>query len=732
MGKLFGRYRNLVHFFALLFLGVFCLLLTKFHFFANPVPSEIYNAVFYFQFLLVFSGYCISFRLGRILLIVGVLLLSRLPYFAYSNSNFLLIGGFFTGGIWGLTFKIFLSYARVSPFVRSIHDRFTFTRGLENRGLSYSYFPIILFLLILLLNSFIKFFHLPLLTGTDLQDYYFFPESPSRSLYSLTANIILPMIYALVYCYAEERSFYSFNQGAFRDFGEGILYSFAIQSIVIFIQTFISISFLAQGTNNAADLGRVTGLFRDAGSATWMYPILLIYSLHYSVKELNISLPRHIFMLSVVLLIMGGILGYKQGRAYNLILFSSFLLFHMKNYKRYKNNLGFLKSIFFMLSLFLCTAVLFIFFSKISNTGRLWDIIINFNTNRITLSEENKKVLTPEKCENCNESIDKGLGKSGLDQEDSSNLADKILALDPPRQYLNQVAIHIFEKNLFLGGGVGSIPMNIKDPTFPIPNPGGVLDGHGAGSFYMGILADVGILGTLMILVWLFLQIYWRSHLTYVLYLVIPLLFGYHVAHPDGSVFLIIILTSLHRIKFMPQGKSKLFSIGIIICSLIFLIKSISFLLNEKKVPEFRYDNNLFYQISYYQKGKILNKDLVSPDNPVVQGNEISYNTFKGKLIWKLGQTGKLGSCTFLGEETLLSTIRMRWTYLDQDYMERGHEDISISKYDFNSRVHIPANGVYVVIEELDSSDFPINRGTIFSVKSSCFSDKNEFLGEKN
>lgn len=690
MNFLKSRYRNILHFYSLIFLGSICFFLGKLHNFANPVPSDQYYAVFFFQFLLVFIGYSISFRLGRVLLITGVFLLSRLSSFAYPNSNILVVGGFFTGGVMGLAFKIYIDYSNISPFVRSIHDRFTFTRGLEYRGVSFIYFPFIFFLSVLLIDRYINFFHFPLLTGTEIQDYFYFPNEPSRSLYSLSANIIIPMLYALIYFYAEERSFYNYNQGAFRDFGEGILYAFAIQSIVIFIQTFISLDFLAQGTNNAPLLGRATGLFRDAGSATWMYPLLLIYSLHYAVKELNISHPKHILFLSLFLLFLGGILGYRQGRAYNLILFFSFVLFHIKNLKRYKNNLGIFQTIAYVFLLIWATTVGFYFFAKFTNEGKLWSLITSFS-----------------------------IGDSSL---------ARLLNLDPARTYLNEVALRVFSENPFLGGGIAGVTVSLKNPNFSISNPNGIVDGPG--SLYTGLLADVGILGTTVVLLWVGLQIYWRSHLSFILYLIVPMLFGYHISHPDGAVFILLLIGPLHRLKIIPDKRSKIVSLSIILISLLFFIKPISTILNEKKVPLFREDINSFYQISYLYKNKEVNSVLLYPDLKEDIEKKILYHSFKGKLIWKIKNKGKLKSCAFLGDETGLETTRMRWTYFDEKFDERGHEDMSISRYDTSSTITIPESASFVRLEELNSADFPMNRGTIFNIRAECFSEKNEFLGQ--
>lgn len=685
-----SRYRNVLHFFFLLLLGSICLVLTQFHFFANPVLSEEYNGVFYFQFLLVFSGYCISLRLGRILLISGVFLLSRLSSFAYPGSSLLVVGGLFTGGIFGLACKIYIDYSRISPFVRSIHDRFTFTRGLERSGTVWVYLPILLFLSVLLLGSFVRFFHFPLLTSTDIQDYFYFPNQSSRSLYSVSANIILPMIYALLYFYAEERSFSNYNQGAFRDFGEGILYTFAIQSIVIFIQTFISINFLAQGTNNAPELGRITGLFRDAGSATWMYPLLLIYSLHYAVKELSINHPRHIVFLSLALLTLGGILGYKQGRAYNLILFSSFILFHINNLSRYKNNLGFWKMIGYVSLLIFASVGAFYIFARYSNEGKLWSLLL-------TLS-------TPE------------------------GMVTKISNLDPPRTFLNQVALQNFQDFPFLGAGVGSVTIQLKSPIFTLPNPTGIVDGPG--SFYTGILGDTGLLGTTILIFWVGLQIYLRGHFSYVLYFVVPMIFGYHISHPDGAVFILLLISPMHRLKILPQGRSKFLSMGLALLTLFFLIKPLMTLYNEKKVPLFREEVNSLYQISYYSRGKKIISNLFSSSSNI-NSEEMIYHSFRGKLIWKIGTAGKVKTCMFLGEETKLETIRIRWSFLDDNYTENGHQDISIFKFDLVSTIAVPESTSFVRVEELDPSDFPVNRGTIYNVKADCFSDKNEFIGEK-
>ncbi len=106
------------------------------------------------------------------------------------------------------------------------------------------------------------------------------------------------------------------------------------------------------------------------------------------------------------------------------------------------------------------------------------------------------------------------------------------------------------------------------------------------------------------------------------------------------------------------------------------------------------------------------------------------YHSFKGKLIWKIKNKGKLKSCAFLGDETGLETTRMRWTYFDEKFDERGHEDMSVSRYDTSSTITIPESASFVRLEELNSADFPMNKGTIFNIRAECFSEKNEFLGQ--
>jgi hypothetical protein len=84
----------------------------------------------------------------------------------------------------------------------------------------------------------------------------------------------------------------------------------------------------------------------------------------------------------------------------------------------------------------------------------------------------------------------------------------------------------------------------------------------------------------------------------------------------------------------------------------------------------------------------------------------------------------------FIGEETSLETIRMRWNYLDESFAYKSHQDISVTRYDTIPMVVIPEIASYVLVEELDQADFPVNRGTIYNVKADCFSEKNEFIGE--
>jgi hypothetical protein len=208
------------------------------------------------------------------------------------------------------------------------------------------------------------------------------------------------------------------------------------------------------------------------------------------------------------------------------------------------------------------------------------------------------------------------------------------------------------------------------------------------------------------------------------------MIFGYHVSHPDGAVFILLLVLPMHRLKIVPQDRPKYLSFALIGLSLFFLIKPGLVIYNEKRPPLFREDSNHFYQISYYLKGKKIISNQISIDPNNKSEGEIVYHSFKGKLIWKVGSSGKRRTCMFLGEETPLETIRMRWNYLDESFAYRGHQDISVARYDTIPMVIIPEMASYVLVEELDQADFPVSRGTIYNVKADCFSEKNEFKGE--
>ncbi|MCB1142732.1 MAG: O-antigen ligase family protein [Leptospiraceae bacterium] len=673
------------HFLFLLLLSAISWLVIKFHYFANPIPSKIYYSIVFFEFLFVIIGYLFSLRMGRIFLVLGILLLNRITSFAYSGVDTIIIGGFFWGGITGLALRIFLDHSKYSPFVKSVHERFVFARTLERSRFHLAYPGVITFLFVILLGGLLKVYSFPYFNGMDFQESYYLPDLPSRSAFSLSANIITTLLLSMLYFYAEEKSFQDYYKGGFRDFGTGIVISLIFHTIVIFIQTFISIQFFGQSTNSAPDLNRVTGLFRDAGSCTWIYPLILSYSLYYIIKEFNISNFRMIFVLMFLFFIGGGILGLKQGRAYLIILTVSFLLFFIRSLKKFWNRLN-KKKFSIVFSIFLLILSLsFVLFIKYSSNGKL------YNTLQIVLSTE--------------------------------SLIDKFKNSDPNRFFLNKVALKVFVDSPMFGGGVGSVPISLKDPHFPIDNKISIIDGPG--SFYTGVLSDVGVLGLILLISWILLQIYYRKNGFNYLFFLVPFIVGYHITHPDGAFMIILFAGPLTRIKKNLGHFSTIVNRIFLLFSVIFLIHILYSKSLDETGPMFRQSKIAKYQLFAYSENRMILESVLFSDG---KEDYIKYHLFRGAIIQKNTISGEFSSCAFLSNETSLKQMRLKYTYLDKTKSVLNEEIISLKKFKIDETIHIPIGTEYLKLEEVDNSDKPIFfRGTIFSILADCYNEKNEF-----
>lgn len=661
-------------------LSFLCIILTKIHLFSNPIPSKIYYLIFFLETLIISLSYSFSSRLGRILLISGILLFSRIPSFLYPNLEINIIGGFLTGGVLGITINKIIYYLKLKTI------RLNPEKIRRNTESIYLYFPILFFLLILIINNFTKYFHLPYLTNTDIQDYYYFTNVSSRVLFSIGSNTLINISYVLIYFIAENWYSESSEIDRSTDFKIGIVLVFLIQTIVIFIQTYYSIELFTSGVRDNFFIdNRVTGLFKDAGSATWIYPIILIYALNYLYLYKNISKFFNFIFYSIILFTIGSVLGYKQGRAYYIILFISFIVINYNFIKNLFFKMNIVKRIYTFLLAISFFLTLFVILSKYSNNGKLWTTVSQIYS--------------------------------------SNDFFNKLISIDPIRYHLNMVGYYIFKNNLFFGDSISSVTTSLLNPNFIIPNPSRIVDG--SGSFFLGIASDIGILGILILVLWIIQFTYLKKHSFILLIFIVPFLIGYQINNPDSCFFILLIFCGLYENKNTLHSIYIFISYIILFLSIIFLYKSYIYISMEEKVPLFRYNETGFYQISYYNKSKESTLTL----NKEEENKKIVYHSFRGRLIWKLGDKRLFYSCTFIGEESSLSTLYLRYNYLDKDFKYLNHDNIMTFRYLVPQKLNITEKSEYIMIQEINPNSKLENKGNIYNVISTCFSNKNEFIG---
>jgi hypothetical protein len=676
-----------VHFVQILFYSLLSLLLIRIHHFANPVPTKIYYSIIIFEFLISFVAYSISLKWGRISIVLGVLLFNRLASFAYTDIDLIITGGFFWGGTTGLLFRIFLDFSNYSPFISSIHERFVFSRSFEKIKFNLAYPGVIFFLFVLITNSFLEIYPFPYLNGMDFQESFYLPDLPSRAAFSIPVNIISNLAFVLIYFYVEEKTYRDYYRAAFRDFSQGLMIALVIHAIVIFIQSFISLDFFNNGTNLSAEKNRVTGLFRDAGSATWIFPLMVSYSIYYIIKEYNITKYKYIFILIIGFFILGSMIGFKQGRAYLIILTVSMLLLFLRSLKMYWNRVNSKKVILLGISSSFVVLIAFFLFLQYTAGGKLLNTFEEFYR--------------------------------------SDTFIEKIKNSDPNRYFLNQVALWNFEKKPIFGGGVGVVTLSLKNPDLPIVHTVPMVDGPG--SFYTGILSDIGIIGTIVVLLWLSVQLYYRKNLFNLFFLVIPLLFGYHITHADGAFFILLFLAPLNRIRRNLSSYSIKVNYAIFIFSVLFLIYGVISKVFQDNGNSFRYENLGKYQLFNFTANNAVSSNNFYPEKENVP---ISYYTFKGSIYQRSTIVGKVNSCAFLGRETKLMKLILKYSYFDKDKKILSYETISLEKFKLNAFLNIPENTSYIKIEELDENgNWKMIRGTIFSIVSDCYNSTNEFTG---
>ncbi|MDX1958963.1 MAG: O-antigen ligase family protein [Leptospiraceae bacterium] len=628
-------------------------------YFGHPIPKNKFYSIILSQFLFSLIPYFFNISLGRIFTVIGCLCLTRLGTILGITDGFITNAGFILGASVGLGFRQLVSKNQNNDSNKISEIPITF--------------GILFFLLVLTLDRFLILFNAPYFRGLGIVELFYFKGISSRILFGYSIDLILGIFLPLVYFFIEERYAKDLNILS-KDLKKGLWMSFFIQVIVILIQTFVDIDFLSQGTNQAAALGRATGLFRDTGSAAFIISIVAIFIFNERLKQ--ITEPKIKFMNIIFMIVMLALIGFRLGRLYwfTIIVLFTMILFNIIKRKQ---------------------------IDRVHFLGLLLVSLIIISTIVIYLPIKYK------------------FYESLNHYKASETVLGKISSIDPNRFYLNRVAWKLFTESPIFGNGVSSVLTNLLDSNFVIENALDIKDN--AGNFFLGILSDIGVLGALVCGIWFLWNVYQRNSWKHCLLLLPGFCFGYHIVHPDSSFFVILFLTSISPIQRNPNKLlqySRLLCFGISFCFFIHGLVQIQF---EGKGPEFRELTIGSYQLFAYE----LNRTTV------LDGNTIQVHNFKGKTIWKLAkdQKEKIRLNVVLTESTKKNFLRLKYSFLDKNQIPI--EDMIVTAYKskiLEQEFKRPLSSEFLQVEELDENDIPKFFGdTIFSVLASSFNGKNEF-----
>jgi hypothetical protein len=372
--------------------------------------------------------------------------------------------------------------------------------------------------------------------GISFKEGFYFKNFSYRQAFGLSFMVWDNLIPAIWYFLVEERTSRD-SDNPIQNWTIGLSLVFLIQSIVMSVQSFLDPLFFMQATGDSLVSGRIAGLFKDSGSASWIYPTLGLF-LFWNVWEKKGIWRNNSRYLGMLLIGIGTLaFGFKLGRAFWAILMFAFWLGSMyllinrflfrQFWIRALAGLGiFLFSTFFLFS--------FLWFGKnqslIPSLKRISENLHSWN-------------------------LDKGI--AGLED------------LDPNRVRLAKASLDLFSTQPFFGAGMGSMITELKNPKSMIktkPEKGFV---DSPSNFFLGWLGEFGILGSLLLTLYLSLQAYLRKNLRYFWLLLVPLMTGMQIVHSDGAFFFVFLLLGTKRMdtarsRMLPQRKNLVLGWGII------------------------------------------------------------------------------------------------------------------------------------------------------------------------
>ena len=712
----------------ILLLGLLSLIgyyFTVFFRFCHPFPKSEFYITLGIQFVMPFASYIISPRLGRIMTITCALLLVRVAPIFGMQSPFITLMGVFLGGVFGNFTRETITYLRNKKTLESLKNYLSVRAGSRTTKTKSLYFIIssrlsqtwkllleltssihsifsttplfilILFLLILTLDRFLILFNAPYLKGFGILETMYVKGVSSKEAFAISMETITHLLFPLLYFYSEELREEDKTEIR-KDWKLGAIIGLGIHFGIMLLQIFWNRNFLATNTNLSLEANRVMGLFRDSGSSTWIIPILCFifykslpekdiigsWSLTFINRRISSKtrskdlLPKKKYFLLLPIIAIQFILAPYQGRGFWLLLLIgiTFLL-----YSIWKENRERLPSINRLLVIVTFSLFLIILYQIPRTTNSTFDKLLQIPVKFISTVQAGDNPL---------------------------------LAVDSQRYYFNLAAWKVFLQNPFFGDGLGSFVVNLKDPTLGLFIPENKIDNP---SFFMGILSEIGIVGIILITLYLLIAVSIRENILLLILFLLSLSFGYHVVQPDSGFVILLVLLIGFKGKISTDADYKM-RITMIILLLLTILHSVFQVIRQDRLPEFRQAKLNSFQLLAYERNR------GDANNP--------YHIFKGKTIWALAGADGIELDAFIDNSTSKKTLRQKWTVLDKNRKPITDLEITIEKNKSNlNLLRIPDNGYYLQIEELDEKGKLQHYGDVpFCIPVIHFTEKNEFL----
>lgn len=292
-----------------------------------------------------------------------------------------------------------------------------------------------------------------------------------------------------------------------------------------------------------------------------------------------------------------------------------------------------------------------------------------------------------------------------------TNLKSTIEKIDQNRITFSEIAIKVFSKNILFGNGVGSFIPVLHDKSYTENKKFTIMDS--APSLYLGLLSEVGLIGVVVILLWLITSTIGRKLKYLPLFLILPFFIGYQVVHPDGafvSIFLILAISPNVKLYKKTEIISVILIYGF---SVLFILHSLFKINKEGQITDFRYKELHSHQLLAYEKNK--------------KGFNLTYHIFKGKTIWTLINPSQTKVTVFLDNSTSKTSLNQKWSLLDQGGNILESKNILVQKNSHLSIWFSNKIAKYIQVEELNSKNETRRYGdTPFCIPTTQFNTINQ------